>query len=298
MSSPLCRAVDPEVVEVIWRAVEPLIPTRQVTHPLGCHRQRASDRACFAVMLVRLATGCSWEDAERLCGSEVSDTTVRDRRDEWIAARVFDIIAEEAIGGYDRIIGLDLSDVAVDGCLHKAPAGGRGPVRTRPTAASSDGSGRSSPTSTGSRSGGRSTEPTASTRSCSHRPSTTPPVDACSLISTPCGSTAVTTVESPASASPSADRRRDDRHETETQRRRGHHERSNGSAVASRAHKLVASNFGQLRRNTDRRKLHRLAQFALAVAVILTAKLIDWRNTGHRPQHLSAEPLTHTARQL
>ena len=120
------RALDPEVVEVIWRAVEPLIPTRQVTHPLGCHRQRASDRACFAVMLVRLATGCSWEDAERLCGSEVSDTTVRDRRDEWIAAGVFDAIAAEAIGGYDRIIGVDLSDVAVDGCLHKAPAGGEG----------------------------------------------------------------------------------------------------------------------------------------------------------------------------
>ena len=38
------------------------------------------------------------------------------------------------------------------------------------------------------------------------------------------------------------------------------------------------SNFGQLRRNTDRRTLHRLAQFALAVAVLLTAKLIDWRN--------------------
>jgi hypothetical protein len=33
------------------------------------------------------------EDAERLCGSEVSDTTVRDRRDEWIRAGVFDAIA-------------------------------------------------------------------------------------------------------------------------------------------------------------------------------------------------------------
>ena len=120
------RALDPEVVDVIWRAVEPLIPPRQVTHPLGCHRQRASDRACFAVMLVRLATGCSWEDAERLCGNEVSDTTVRDRRTEWIDAGVFDAVAAEAIGGYDRIIGLDLSDVAVDGCLHKAPAGGEG----------------------------------------------------------------------------------------------------------------------------------------------------------------------------
>jgi hypothetical protein len=38
------------------------------------------------------------------------------------------------------------------------------------------------------------------------------------------------------------------------------------------------SNFGQLRRNTDRRTVHRLAQFALAVVFLLAAKLIDWRN--------------------
>ncbi|MGH9920498.1 MAG: transposase [Nitrososphaerales archaeon] len=38
------------------------------------------------------------------------------------------------------------------------------------------------------------------------------------------------------------------------------------------------SNFGQLRRNTDRKVVHRIAQFALAVALLLTAKLIDWRN--------------------
>jgi transposase len=38
------------------------------------------------------------------------------------------------------------------------------------------------------------------------------------------------------------------------------------------------SNFGQLRRNTDRKNVHRLAQFAPAVVFLLTAKLIDWRN--------------------
>ena len=38
------------------------------------------------------------------------------------------------------------------------------------------------------------------------------------------------------------------------------------------------SNYGQSRRNTDRKTAHRLAQFALAVALLLTAKLIDWRN--------------------
>jgi IS5 family transposase len=38
------------------------------------------------------------------------------------------------------------------------------------------------------------------------------------------------------------------------------------------------SNFGGLRRNTDRKTVHRLAQLALAVAFLLVAKLIDWRD--------------------
>jgi hypothetical protein len=35
-------------------------------------------------------------------------------------------VARRALAGYDRIIGLDLSDVAVDGSQHKAPFGGEG----------------------------------------------------------------------------------------------------------------------------------------------------------------------------
>src|SRR2546426_10264917 len=76
--------------------------------------------------MVRLVTGCSWEDAERLVGAAVSDTTLRGRRDEWIAAGVFDRLVEEALAAYDRICGLDLSEVAVDGSQHKAPGGGEG----------------------------------------------------------------------------------------------------------------------------------------------------------------------------
>jgi hypothetical protein len=38
------------------------------------------------------------------------------------------------------------------------------------------------------------------------------------------------------------------------------------------------SNFGQPRRNTDRASRHRHAQLALAIGLLLVAKLIDWRN--------------------
>ena len=46
-------------------------------------------------------TGCSWDVAGRL--SQTSETTLRRRRDEWIAAGVFAELVEEAIDAYDRI---------------------------------------------------------------------------------------------------------------------------------------------------------------------------------------------------
>ena len=48
------------------------------------------------------------------------------------------------------------------------------------------------------------------------------------------------------------------------------------------------SNYGQLRRNTDRRTQHRHAQLCLASALLITAKRIDWRTDG-APNH--AHPL-------
>ena len=123
------RAHDPEVLDAVWEAIEPLVPLIVESHPLRCDRPRSSDRDCFDVIRVRLSTGCSWEDAERLCGNKVSDTTARSRRDDWLAAGVFDAIATQAEEAYDPVVGLDLSDVALDGSLHKSPCGGEGTGR-------------------------------------------------------------------------------------------------------------------------------------------------------------------------
>jgi hypothetical protein len=91
---------------------------------MSVHRKRIPDRDRFTGILVRLVTGCSWDVAARL--TPAGETTVRERRTEWLKAGVFDMLVEEALAGYDRIIGLDLSEVAVDGSLHKAPCGGEG----------------------------------------------------------------------------------------------------------------------------------------------------------------------------
>ena len=74
-------------------------------------------------MLLRLVTGCSWRIAARFVAASAS--TLRRRRDEWVAAGVFERLVE-AIAAYDRICGLDLSEVSIDGSLHKAPCGGEG----------------------------------------------------------------------------------------------------------------------------------------------------------------------------
>jgi transposase len=35
------RALDQEVVDVVWQAVEPLLPPPAETHPLGCRPRKA-----------------------------------------------------------------------------------------------------------------------------------------------------------------------------------------------------------------------------------------------------------------
>ena len=79
---------------------------------------------CFRGILIRLTTGSSWEDVEAIMEYKVSDTTLRSRRDEWIAAGVFAELEAETRAGYGRIIGLDLSFVAIDGSIHEVPCGG------------------------------------------------------------------------------------------------------------------------------------------------------------------------------
>lgn len=122
----MTRALDPEVTDAIWAAIEPLLPPPDDSHPLGCHNPRVPDKVCFRGILIRLVTGSSWEDIEAIMDFVVSDTTLRTRRNEWIDAGVFDGLAAEALAAYDRILGLDLDHVAIDGSLHKAPCGGEG----------------------------------------------------------------------------------------------------------------------------------------------------------------------------
>ncbi len=135
------QALEPRIFDAVWQAVEGYLPPRpQPSHPLGCHRGRVPDRQCFYGLVVRLVTGCSWLDAGRIV--RVGATTLRRRRSEWLRDGVFEKLTEEAISAYDKVIGLDLTEVALDGSTHKAPCGAKERDPTRPIAPRSAGSGR------------------------------------------------------------------------------------------------------------------------------------------------------------
>jgi hypothetical protein len=56
--------------------------------------------------------------------SGTSESTLRRRFREWVDAGVFSAAVEEALDAYDTVVGFRLDDVAVDASQHKAPTGG------------------------------------------------------------------------------------------------------------------------------------------------------------------------------
>ena len=112
------------LIEPLWDQFAALLPARETfvcTHPWGCHRRRIADRVVFDKLIQVLRFGCSYEG---IADSTCSATTLRARRDEWINLGVFAALARIARDSYDRIVGLMLDDIAVDGCITKAPGGG------------------------------------------------------------------------------------------------------------------------------------------------------------------------------
>jgi hypothetical protein len=61
---------------------------------------------------------------KRIATPGCSDRTIRRRLAEWAELGLAKALHAAALRAYDQIIGLELGDVAVDGCLTKAPCGG------------------------------------------------------------------------------------------------------------------------------------------------------------------------------
>lgn len=107
------------LIEGLWSELSArLAPPKPAGSP---GRPRRSDRLVFDKLILIAKTGISYADA---ADHQVSATTIRRRRDEWQAAGLIDQLLQIALEGYDRMIGLDLEDIAIDGCITKAPCGG------------------------------------------------------------------------------------------------------------------------------------------------------------------------------
>jgi len=112
------------IVEPLWIQFEAFLPTYPVvapSHPLGCHRRRIPDHVIFEHLLAALVHGSGYE---RIASPGCSDRTIRRRVAEWASAGLAERVHAAALVAFDRMIGLDLEDLAVDGCLTKAPGGG------------------------------------------------------------------------------------------------------------------------------------------------------------------------------
>ena len=114
-------ALQPYIIEPIWEQFEALLPERRTNHPLGCHRGRIPDRVVFGKLVEMLVFGCAYD---RISDESCSESTLRRRRDEWIGLGLMETLREISLEAYERLIGLELADLVVDGCITKAPCGG------------------------------------------------------------------------------------------------------------------------------------------------------------------------------
>ena len=118
-------AVPSCLLEPIWvefaAAIGPEPPPFDPGHPLGCHRRRIGSRVVFEHVVDGLVHGSGYE---RIATAGCSDRTIRRRLTTWAKAGVAQRVHAIALAAYDLIIGLELEDLAVDGCITKAPCGG------------------------------------------------------------------------------------------------------------------------------------------------------------------------------
>ena len=109
------------LLEPLWDQFAALPPEHVDTHPLGCHNPRIPDRIVFERVIAALVHGSGYE---RIADRQCSDRTIRRRVKYWSQLGMAEQVHGLAVQAYDRMIGLQLHELSVDGCITKAPCGG------------------------------------------------------------------------------------------------------------------------------------------------------------------------------
>lgn len=117
-------AVPSSLIDPLFAELEALLgpePEFSPTHPWGCHRRRISHRVVFEHIVASLVHGSGYE---LIASQGCSDRTIRRRVKDWANKGIGQKLHQLALEAYDTIIGLELDDLATDGCITKAPCGG------------------------------------------------------------------------------------------------------------------------------------------------------------------------------
>lgn len=198
---------------------------------------------------------------------------------------MFDALVDESLAGYDRIIGLDLSDVAVDGSQHKAPFGGEG---TGPSPVDRGKCGWKWSIATERNGIPIGWEQAGANRNdCVLLAPTLDAIDARGLLGDietlhldrGYDTQAVRTLCTELGINDLVAAKRRPTGKTKQAPKK----LSLGMRWPVERTNSWMSNFGQLRRNTDRFIHHRLDEIALAVALVITVKLVKWADRWNPP---------------
>jgi hypothetical protein len=117
-------AVPSCLIDPLFAELEALLEERpefSPNHPWGCHRRRIPHRVVFEHIVAAMVHGSGYE---LIASVGCSDRTIRRRLTEWAGTGLGQKIHQIALAAYDKIIGLELDDLATDGCITKAPCGG------------------------------------------------------------------------------------------------------------------------------------------------------------------------------
>ena len=107
----------------LWVEIAVHLPEHVNTHRFGGGRPRTPDRVCMDAIFFVLRTGCQWKalDATKFCPG----STAHDRFQEWVADGVFLALWKTGLLEYDCLKGIDWEWLSMDGCMTKAPLGGK-----------------------------------------------------------------------------------------------------------------------------------------------------------------------------
>jgi len=117
------RAKAWRIPDELWVEIECLLPEHLNTHRFGGGKPRTPDRVCMDAIFFVLRTGCPWKalDATIFCPG----STAHDRFQEWVQAGLFLELWKAGLLEYDCLKDIDWSWLSMDGCMTKAPLGGK-----------------------------------------------------------------------------------------------------------------------------------------------------------------------------